>query len=317
VLEGSRRLIAATHGSHPQMDERVALELRAYRGGRAELRLSVFEGVRFVGERTLCEGNGALLAAGIVREFNQAIEKMTGKGFEGLSPIPVEYALEIVEAVAYVGLSGRQPLLDEKFRIKTLAPDEEAVLSVSETVAAELHGDAFEGFTGFVSFDELRNGALKDVPQTGGVYLVVRHSKEEPSFLEESCGGHCKGKNPTELVDVLKAKWVPGTPVVYIGKGDNLRDRLRGYAAFGAGRRVGHRGGRYIWQLADRDELVVAWKPCQPAQTAAAFEAELVKLFKAVNGGRLPFANIADPSISGLLGPADCEPRHTNMSGAC
>jgi hypothetical protein len=94
---------------------------------------------------------------------------------------------------------------------------------------------------------------------------------------------------------------VPGTPVAYIGKGDNIRDRLYDYAAFGAGRRRPHWGGRYIWQLADRDELVVAWKPCQPEQTAAAFEAELVKSFKAVNGGRLPFANIADPSISGLL----------------
>jgi hypothetical protein len=297
VLEASGRLIAGTHGSHPQLEERVALELFAHRDGRAELRLSVFEGVRFVGERTLCEGYGALLAAGIVREFNEAVEKMTGKGFEGLSPIPVEYALEIAEAVAYVGLSGRQPLLDEKFRIKTLAPDEEAVLSASETVAAELHGDAFEGFTGFVSFDELRNGALKDVPETGGVYLVVRHSKEEPSFLEESCGGHFKGKNPTELVDVMKAKWVPGTPVVYIGKGDSLRSRLRDYAAFGAGKRRPHWGGRYIWQLADRDELVAAWKTCQPEQTAAAFEAQLVRSFKAVNGGRLPFANIDDPSV--------------------
>jgi hypothetical protein len=92
------------------------------------------------------------------------------------------------------------------------------------------------------------------------------------------------------------AKWVAGTPVIYVGKGDNLRRRLKQYADFGAGRPVGHWGGRYIWQLVDRDELVVAWKSCEPEQTAAALESGLVSAFKTANRGRLPFANIADPS---------------------
>lgn len=41
----------------------------------------------------------------------------------------------------------------------------------------ELSGD---GFDGFVSFDELRDGALEDVPTVGGIYVVLRESKSDP-----------------------------------------------------------------------------------------------------------------------------------------
>jgi hypothetical protein len=249
-----------------------------------------------VGTNVLVEGEGAMLVAQAVRVYNEAVETFTGQGFQGMEPILVEYSLEIVEAVAYVRLTGEEPDLDDKFRLRSQSERSRVMADVTEAVRADLHGDAFKGFDGFVSFDELRNGALEAVPKTGGVYIVMRRSKDEPTFLDESCGGHFKGKNPSELIDVLEAKWVASTPVIYIGKGDNLHRRLKQYAAFGAGRPVGHWGGRYIWQLADRDELVVAWKPCVAEQTAAALEAELVAAFKRANSGRLPFANIADPS---------------------
>lgn len=294
MSEGSGQLLAATSGWQPTLEERLTVEFAAYGDGGVAVRVDSFRGVRFSETVIIFEGNGAIGSGHAIRAFNEAVETFSQRGFTGMTPIPEQYALEIAEAAAYVVQTGAQPLLDEKFRIKP--GDDDAGLAAAATVRAELRGDDFKGFDGFLSFAELRNGGPSDVPAENGVYLVMRRSKEEPAFLEESCGGHFKGKNPTELVDVLKAKWVPGTPVVYIGKGDSLRDRLRDYAAFGAGRRVGHWGGRYIWQLADRDELVVAWKPCQPDQTAAAFEAQLVRAFKAANGGRLPFANIDDPS---------------------
>ena len=153
------------------------------------------------------------------------------------------------------------------------------------------------GFYGFTGFQDLRDGALNRVPRTDGAYVVLRRSPAPPAFLTESCGGHFKGKNPTVSIAVLEAKWVEGAQVVYVGKANNLQRRLREYAAYGAGKLVGHQGGRYIWQLADSGELIVAWKQCSEGQAARSLEAELVTAFKTEHQ-RLPFANIADPSHS-------------------
>jgi hypothetical protein len=152
-----------------------------------------------------------------------------------------------------------------------------------------------EGFAGFMTFAELRSGGLATVPSSGGVYLVYREDTGEPVFLEENPGGRFKGQDPTELVDTLSAKWVPEAKVIYIGKGDSLRRRVKQFADFGAGKPIGHWGGRYIWQLADSGDLVVAWREAQTGEKAAAAEQALVARFKNCYE-RLPFANIADPS---------------------
>jgi len=154
-----------------------------------------------------------------------------------------------------------------------------------------LRGEAFDGF---VTFEQLRKDA-NAVPLTGGVYIVARQASDPPAFLAESCGGHFKGRNPTELVDALESKWVPDAEVLYIGKGDVLRRRVKQYASFGAGRPIGHWGGRYIWQLPDSDQLIVAWKACDVDETPGYLEGRLATRFKQIYG-RLPFANIVDPS---------------------
>jgi hypothetical protein len=150
-------------------------------------------------------------------------------------------------------------------------------------------------FTGFVTFQVLRETGLELVPRTGGVYVVLRESDDAPTYLPASPGGRFKGKDPTVAVPVLAAKWIDGCPVVYLGKGDNLQRRLKEYARFGAGDPVGHWGGRYIWQLSDSAELLVGWTRCDAGETAAQLERKMVGLFKN-QYGRLPFANIADPT---------------------
>jgi hypothetical protein len=76
-----------------------------------------------------------------------------------------------------------------------------------------------------------------------------------------SPGGHFKEKDPTVTIPELQANWVADSSVIYIGKADAARKRLMQFAKFGAGQKIGHWGGRYIWQLADSNDQLVAWHP--------------------------------------------------------
>jgi hypothetical protein len=72
---------------------------------------------------------------------------------------------------------------------------------------------------------------------------------------------------------------VPGAEVVYIGKADDAGRRLKQFARFGAGEPVGHWGGRYIWQLADSSELLVAWHAISWEELARDYEKRLLARF--------------------------------------
>ena len=129
------------------------------------------------------------------------------------------------------------------------------------------------------------------MPRPAGTYIVYRPSTAAPRFVKIGTGGHFKGRDPNEATAVLAAAWVPDTRTVYIGKGNKLRQRLRAYARFGAGEPVGHWGGRYIWQLADADQLLVAWRVLEDAGTARDDERRLLDRFAELHGRR-PFANL-------------------------
>jgi len=150
------------------------------------------------------------------------------------------------------------------------------------------------GFTGFVRFREL---PTSQVPTDPGVYVVIRVAATDPEFLQKSPAGWFKGKDPSVPVATLEAAWVPGSPVVYLGKANGgatgrrgLRKRLDEYRRHGAGEPVGHWGGRYIWQLADSEELVVGWKPTADTD-ARALERHMIAEFSSDHAKR-PFANL-------------------------
>jgi len=149
------------------------------------------------------------------------------------------------------------------------------------------------GFSGFVPVVDLTASRCTDVPRLGGVYVVYRSEVTSPTFLERSVGGHFKRRDPTVEIATLNSKWIRGARTIYIGKAatSTLQTRIRQLLDYGAGRPVGHQGGRYLWQLAGSERLLVAWREDhQPT----ALENEMLIAFAAHWGG-YPFANIAGP----------------------
>jgi hypothetical protein len=147
---------------------------------------------------------------------------------------------------------------------------------------------ASDGFNGWLPFAPMR-AEIDSVPSSGGVYVVTRLSDDVPAFLTSNPGGHFKSRDPTVSNEALRANWVDGARVVYIGKADQLRRRLRQFADFGAGRPVGHWGGRLIWQLAASGKLLVAWKQT-PGRVPREVEAAMIEDFR-IAYGKPPFAN--------------------------
>lgn len=148
------------------------------------------------------------------------------------------------------------------------------------------------GFVGWRTWDELRINDFGGVPHASATYVVYRPSAGEPTFLTANPGGHFKDKDPTIAVDALKAKRVADAHVVYVGKADVTSRRLKQFARFGDGEPVGHWGGRYIWQMADSSEVLVAWHAISWEEPARNYEKRLLAHFGDLHEGTRPFANL-------------------------
>lgn len=158
-----------------------------------------------------------------------------------------------------------------------------------------------EGFSGFIFIHALFS-SCQMVPDQPGIYMVLYPSPKRPVFLSKGSGGFFKSRDPNIPVELLQNKWVDDTLVVYIGKagGTNgakwsehtLRQRLSQYMRFGQGKPVRHRGGRYIWQLRDCEDLLVCWRPISGVDgDPSVVESNLISGFFRTYG-QLPFANL-------------------------
>jgi hypothetical protein len=150
---------------------------------------------------------------------------------------------------------------------------------------------------GFVGFKKMKELFADDaaIPKITGVYLILNPTKSA-EFLTVGTGGHFKGRNPNVTLAELNNSWVEDTIVVYIGKAGKdgnsatLQSRLRQYFDFGQGKKVGHWGGRYIWQLSNSSDLLVCWKSL-PTDDPRKIESQLILEFVS-KYSKLPFANL-------------------------
>lgn len=153
----------------------------------------------------------------------------------------------------------------------------------------ELRSDGFDGFRSIKELSLNRSG----VPNKSGIYFVLYVNGNRPKFVERGVGGFFKGKDPNVSVSELESKWVDGAIVIYIGKTEHsLNHRISTLMDFGKGMPVGHYGGRYIWQIADCQDLVLCWKTL-PGDIAKQSEMVMVQRFKALHG-KIPFANLRE-----------------------
>ncbi|MDN4645821.1 hypothetical protein [Arthrobacter sp. PsM3] len=158
-----------------------------------------------------------------------------------------------------------------------------------------------DGFTGFRPLADLD---INRIPQRPGIFAVLQPEGFRPQFLAKSTAGIFKKKDPTLKPEALKAKWVDGADVLYVGKAGpgskgnrGLRRQIQEFVDFGAGKPPGHWDGRLVWQLAAAGSLIVAWKELPVGQLNAA-EAGYHAVF--VNEyGQLPFANLLQSRVKG------------------
>lgn len=150
-----------------------------------------------------------------------------------------------------------------------------------------------KGFHGFISIQKL----MEDdgcIPEKKGVYIVLRENTKVPDFLTTGTGGFFKRKDPNVTIEELKRNWVNDSQIMYIGQtGATLKSRLKQYLNFGQGKAVGHKGGRYIWQLKDSRSLLICWKEL-PDQDPREIEKQMILDFKKAHDGQRPFANLQD-----------------------
>jgi len=146
-------------------------------------------------------------------------------------------------------------------------------------------------FEGFISIEKLwENNSI--IPKKQGVYLVLNEEKENIEFLETGIGGIYQDKNPNVSINRLTNEFIPNSLVVYIGKANNLRVRIKQYLNFGRKDNILHYGGRFIWQLENSRNLLFCWKILPDNESPKVIESKLILEYRQQFTNRRPFANL-------------------------
>lgn len=142
------------------------------------------------------------------------------------------------------------------------------------------------------SFEELRLGALKNIPRCKGIYKVYIPSNFIVKFRDNSDAPYMKQQ--LKDVETLQNKWNeickhPGYEegLLYIGKSTNLRRRLSEFVRTGYGEAINHYGGSSLFQLENNKQLQIEIYECENCEEREAEEIDAYVLYRKV----LPLAN--------------------------
>ena len=120
-----------------------------------------------------------------------------------------------------------------------------------------------------------------------GIYLVIWNRKDRPEFLDPGTGGYFQYKDPNVRINLLEDHWVDDARIIYVGRSGNLQERIKLLIRFGCGEnKIGHYGGRLMWQIKDAEDLKVCWKPVAAEKQGKRL---VIAEFKQAHG-KLPFA---------------------------
>ena len=270
---------------------------------------------------TLAVSGGKGGAYQIIRVDDSGIERVSSRGHSGF--LPIELFRGIVRRLLRVGQVSRDEIhalcgggassgiaqilaqvpyfeyVDHPARLRVASRQSAALAPLPAEAEPRPSLDAIEGlkamgFQGFVGLERLSTD-LSQVPHQRGVYLVLVAAPGEPQFLLQGSGGHSKG-NPNVTIPVLRSNWVADALILYVGKAGGegtkatLNSRIKQYLDFGRGKPAKHYGGRFIWQLRESGQLLMAWSA---AEDPAHLEGQILRNFVEAHG-RLPFANLQD-----------------------
>lgn len=150
-------------------------------------------------------------------------------------------------------------------------------------------------FKGFISIEKLWEDNSM-IPNTKGIYLILNPNLDN-KFMEKGVGGFFKNKNPNISINELANEFVPNSLIIYIGKAGTIKNkstiktRLKQYLKFGQGKKIGHWGGRLIWQLKNHKDLLVCWKTIDNKEPRE-IEAKLILEYQKQFNEKRPFANL-------------------------
>lgn len=142
------------------------------------------------------------------------------------------------------------------------------------------------------TFEELRAGALKNIPTCSGIYKIYMPHDFIMKFRADSDAPYMK--NQLRGVDELEKKWnkickSPGYEdnLLYIGSSNNLRRRIREFVNTGYGEVINHYGGSVIFQLENNKQLQISVFECENYQEK---EKQEINTYKTLRK-ELPLAN--------------------------
>lgn len=129
------------------------------------------------------------------------------------------------------------------------------------------------------------------LPKEPGIYIVFLPQGISPQF--KSTTGKAVSCAPTSIA-VLEDKWrainrQAKTDILYVGKGDNVRRRIRDLLRFGVGIAENHKGGEWLWQISNISETILRIINC-PQGKQKPFEKWVLATFYTQHGN-WPLAN--------------------------